>query len=291
MEGFLTGLHKSPFHGFSVEFAEHKVYNPGDSTKNIDWKLYARTDKLFLKQYEEETNLKCNIIIDVSDSMRFPESNNENLTSLNKLGFSAYAAAALIFLLQKQRDAAGLITFSDAVELQTEIKGAGAHIHYLVEKLSQLLDSKIATEKNVTHISNVLHQLAERTPKRSLICLFTDFANQPNKEGLDDVLAGLQHLKHNKNEVVVFNIFDQGKEIDLNYGNQPHKFIDLETGEELKLSPSSFKDAYQKEKLMRQSVIKNSLQKYGIDYVECSLQNGFNKVLETYLLKRLKLAN
>lgn len=291
MEGFLTGLHKSPFHGFSVEFAEHKVYNPGDSTKNIDWKLFARTDKLFLKQYEEETNLKCNIIIDVSDSMRFPTKSNERIQDLNKLGFCAYAAAALIFLLQKQRDAAGLITFSNSVELQTEIKGAGAHIHYLVEKLSQLLDSKTAPEQRVTNISNVLHQLADRTPKRSLVCLFTDFANQPNTENLQDILAGLQHLKHNNNEVVVFNVFDKEKEVDFDFGNQPHKFIDLETGEELKLSPSSYQEAYQKAQRSNQNTIKNSLQNYGIDYVECSVANGFSKVLETYLLKRLKLTN
>ena len=132
VEGFITGLHKSPFHGFSVEFAEHRFYNPGESTKHIDWKLYARSDKMFVKRYEEETNLRCQIVIDSSSSMRYPQDVNLDDQGMNKLKFSVESSAALVELLKRQRDAVGLSLFSDGLDLHTPARSSSAHHRMLV---------------------------------------------------------------------------------------------------------------------------------------------------------------
>lgn len=287
VEGFLTGLHKSPFHGFSVEFAEHKQYVPGDSIRNIDWKLFARTEKLFLKQYEEETNLKCTIAIDTSSSMNFPQSDNTSIDHLNKSGFTAYSAAALLNLLSKQRDAAGLITFNSTIGYQTELKGSKTHFRYLIQQLENtLIDS---TKKQVeTNISKVLHQTADRLPKRSLFILFTDFQNQDH-DSFERISESLQHLKHNNHEVVVFHVVDKKKEVDFEFKNAPYKFIDLETGELVKVNPKEIKKSFQEAQNKNQKLIKNQLLSYKIDYIEADINEGFSKILQTYLLKRAKL--
>ena len=288
VEGFLTGLHKSPFHGFSVEFAEHKLYVPGDSIKNIDWKLFARTEKLFLKEYEDETNLKCSIAIDVSSSMNFPESNNIDINNLNKLGFSIYSAASILNLLSRQRDAAGLITFDENIVDVTEIKGSKTHFYHLVNTVEELLTQK-KVESSDTNISAVIHQIAERLPKRSLFILFTDFHFQKNKESFTEITESLHHLKHNNHEVVVFHVFDESKEIDLDFSNTPHRFIDLETGELVKINPREIQESFKKTQVRNKKIIKNKLSSFKIDYVEANINEGFTNVLKTYLLKRVKL--
>ena len=288
VEGFLTGLHKSPFHGFSVEFAEHKLYVPGDSIKNIDWKLFARTEKLFLKEYEDETNLKCSIAIDISSSMNFPESNNIDVDNLNKIGFSVYSAASILNLLSRQRDAAGLITFDENIVDVTEIKGSKTHFYHLVNSVEELLTQK-KRESSDTNISNVIHQIAERLPKRSLFILFTDFHFQKNKESFTEITESLHHLKHNNHEVVVFHVLDESKEIDLDFSNTPHKFIDLETGELVKINPREIQESFRKTQVRNKKFIKNKLSTFKIDYVEANINEGFFNVLKTYLLKRVKL--
>lgn len=288
VEGFLTGFHKSPFHGFSVEFAEHKIYNPGDSTKNIDWKLFARTEKLFLKEFEEETNVRSTIAIDISGSMNFPKASNANIDDLNKLGFSVYAAASLLFLLNRQRDASGVVLFDEAVRLATEIKGSKTHLAFLVKQLEQVLEGEIKGE-GLSSLSYSLHRIAERSPKRGMITLFTDFSFHSTKEDLDKVLQSLQHLRHNKNEVLVFNVVDKRLEEEFDFGNRPHRFVDLETGEEVKMTPSEFKDKYYDVKSKQLNYIKTKLLNYGIEYVEADVNAGFTNVLETYLIKRSKI--
>lgn len=288
VEGFLTGLHKSPFHGFSVEFAEHKLYVPGDSIKNIDWKLFARTEKLFLKEYEDETNLKCSIAIDISSSMNFPESNNIDVDNLNKIGFSVYSAASILNLLSRQRDAAGLITFDEKIVDVTEIKGSKTHFYHLVNSVEELLTQK-KRESSDTNISNVIHQIAERLPKRSLFILFTDFHFQKDKESFTEITESLHHLKHNNHEVVVFHVLDESKEIDLDFSNTPHKFIDLETGELVKINPREIQESFRKTQVRNKKFIKNKLSTFKIDYVEANINEGFFNVLKTYLLKRVKL--
>jgi uncharacterized protein (DUF58 family) len=168
VEGFITGLHKSPFHGFSVEFAEHRLYNKGESTKHIDWKLFARTDKLFVKRYEEETNLRCQILIDVSSSMLFPK----NDTEINKLEFSVYAVASLIELLKKQRDAVGLSFFAEDFKLETPAKTSMSHHRYLYSELEKLLDKNQQKLGEVTNIMDAIHHFAEKIHKRKFDCAY-----------------------------------------------------------------------------------------------------------------------
>ena len=199
VEGFITGIHKSPFHGFSVEFSEHKLYNNGESTRHIDWKLFAKTEKLYTKKYEEETNLRCHIIIDNSASMHYPSVKNQNLDSLNKVGFSAVAAASLMEILKRQRDAVGLSIYSDSYEYYAPEKGSERHRKMLLHQLEQLLSSN---SKATTETYQYLHEIAEKMHRRSLIFLFTDmFQTSKDNEAL---FEALRHLKYNKHEVVSY---------------------------------------------------------------------------------------
>jgi uncharacterized protein (DUF58 family) len=288
VEGFLTGLHKSPFHGFSVEFAEHKIYNTGDSTKNIDWKIYARTDKLFLKEFEEETNVRSTVIVDISNSMCFPSTSNRSLDSLNKLGFSLYAAAALLILLNRQRDASGIVLFDEKIRFSSEIKGSKTHLAFLIQQLESVLDGKRKGE-GVSHLSSSLHRIAEQSPKRGLIVLFTDFSFHSGKESLDVVLQSIQHLKHNKNEVIVLNVIDKRLEEELDFGNRPHRFVDLETGDDIKLTPSEYKEKFNLLKIKQLNFLKTKLLNFGVDYIDVDINSGFKKVLESYLIRRSKM--
>ncbi|RZK74927.1 MAG: DUF58 domain-containing protein, partial [Pedobacter sp.] len=237
VEGFITGLHKSPFHGFSVEFAEHRLYNVGDNVKNIDWKLFARTDKMFSKRYEEETNLRCQFIIDISSSMYFP------LKEYNKIKFSVQAAAALMFLLKRQRDAFGLSLFTDHLTLNTPAKSTTTHQKYLFTHLEALINSEPMNV--VTNIERALHQIAELIHKRSLVVIFSDMLNTiQDDKSTEALFSALQHLKFNKHEVVIFNVTDKSKEVDFNFENRPYEFIDMETGASLKAHSSKVRDAY-----------------------------------------------
>jgi len=290
VEGFITGLHKSPFHGFSVEFAEHRIYNSGESTKHIDWKLFARTDKLFIKRYEEETNLRSQIVIDTSSSMLYPY-REKNLQS--KLAFSAYCAASLIYLLRKQRDAVGLTFFSDDIELHTEAKLSSLHAKFLFSELEKLLptDSQGEKTKNVpprkiTHAAKTLHVIAENIHKRSLVVLFSDMFDSDNQ---DDLFAALQHLRYNKHEVVLFHVTDKQHEEQFDFKNRPYKFVDMETGEEVKLNPNDVRDDYVQSVTKHLNTIKLKCGQYKIDLIEADINADFNQVLLPYLIKRSKL--
>ena len=283
VEGFITGLHKSPFHGFSVEFAEHRLYNTGESTRHIDWKLFARTDKLFLKRYEEETNLRCRILLDTSSSMDYPEPGGDD--KHNKLTFSVYAAAALTELLRRQRDAVGISTFSDAVELHTETKSNQAHHKYLFNQLELLLNANRAAKK--TAAVDALHLLAERIPRRSLVVIFSDMFD--NSEKADQLFPALQHLKYNKHEILLFHVADQQKEWFLNFENRPYTFTDTETGEQVKAHPNDVKDAYIQRMSEFNKEMKLRCGQYGIQFVETDIAEGFNQVLLRYLVQREKM--
>lgn len=288
VEGFITGLHKSPFHGFSVEFAEHRLYNTGESTRHIDWKLYAKTEKLFVKRYEEETNLRCQIVIDTSSSMYYPIMDNLNQENVNKIGFSTYAAAALVHLLKKQRDAFGVSLFSDEVELHTETKSTTTHSQLVFTELDKLLKP---LEKGVSKRSSgaqTLHEIAEKISRRSLVILFSDMIENSEKNQ-DDLWNALQHLKHNKHEVILFHVVDKKKEIEFDFENRPYRFVDLETGEELKLNPLEVREAYKKSMKTFEHDLKLKCGQYKIDLVEVDISQGFDQVLLPYLLKRKKL--
>ncbi len=283
VEGFITGLHKSPFHGFSVEFAEHRLYNKGESTRHIDWKLFARTDKLFVKRYEEETNLRSQILIDCSSSMLFPYGKKQHS---NKLSFSVLSAAALIYLLNKQRDAAGLTFFSNDIELHTEAKLSFSHTKRLYAELNRLLDKESYQLKKASSIATTLHKIAEQIHKRSLVIIFSDFISEQNNE---DIYSALQHLRHNKHEVVIFHVTDKSLELNFEYQNRPYKFVDLETGETVKLNPNEVRDVFKQKTTNLFEELKLKAAQYRIDFVEADIKNNFENILIPYLIKRQKL--
>ena len=286
VEGFIIGLHKSPFHGFSVEFAEHRIYNPGDSTKNIDWKVYARTDRMYSKQYEEETNLRCQIVIDVSSSMYFPEApTKKGQPFVNKLAFSALAAASLIHLLQKQRDAYGLSIFGEGLELQTPCKSSTRHRNLLMSYLDKYLDNPVKDKG--TNAAACLHQIAEAVHRRSMVVIFSDMFE--HMDNLDELFSALQHLKYNKHEVVLFHVVDKRYELDFDFENRPYIFVDIETGEKVRLQANQVKDYYVEQIQKYKQQLKMKCLQYGIDFVEADINQGFKQVLLPYLVKRSKL--
>jgi len=287
VEGFITGLHKSPFHGFSVEFAEHRLYNSGESTKHIDWKLYGRTDKLFVKRYEEETNLRCQIIIDNSSSMFFPVKDNLSIDNPNKITFSIYAAAAIIGMLKKQRDAVGLSLFSDSVELHTNARSTTAHQKYLYAQLENLLKPIEADVHKKTFAADSLHEISDNIHKRSLVIIFSDMFD--SMATADEVFSALQHLRHNKHEVILFHVVDHAKEVEFDFDNRPYKFIDMESGRELKVNPLEVKDQYISQLRSFKNELKLRCGQYRIDFVEADINKGFKQILLPYLLKREKL--
>jgi len=284
VEGFITGLHKSPFHGFSVEFAEHRLYNTGESTRHLDWKLFAKTDKLFVKRYEEETNLRCRIILDVSSSMLFPEKVEKG--KHNKLEFSIYAAAAMVELLRRQRDAYGLSTFSEKIEFHSEAKSNATHQRLVFNELEKILDAE-STQKATSALDS-LHHISEMIHKRSLVVIFSDMFDNSERE--NDLIHALQHLKHNKHEVILFHVVDKAKELDFEFENRPYRFVDMETGEEVKLNPNEVKVEYVKEVRAREKELQLKCGQYGIDYVAADIGKDFNQVLLPFLLKRKKMS-
>lgn len=284
VEGFITGLHKSPFHGFSVEFAEHRLYNTGESTRHLDWKLFARTEKLFVKRYEEETNLRCRILLDTSASMRYPESKGDD--AHNKLTFSIYAAAAITEMMRRQRDAVGLTTFAETADFHSPAKSTMAHHKFLFNHMERFLDSERAGGSETAAV-DALHQVAERIHKRSLVIIFSDmFDNTAHQEQL---FSALQHLKFNKHEVILFHITDKRTEIDFEFENRPYTFTDTESGEQIKAHPNEIRETYlsQIKKFTDELAVKCG--QYGIDFVPADIADGFNDVLLKYIIKRKKL--
>lgn len=280
VEGFITGLHKSPFHGFSVEFAEHRLYNTGESTRHIDWKLFARTDKLFVKRYEEETNLRCQIVIDTSSSMHFPKD-----AEINKLQFSVYAAAALCEVLKQQRDAYGLTLFQDEITKHLPVKGSPAHQKLVYKTLEDLLELNEINKS--TSAAMAINQVAEVIHQRSLVIIFSDmFEGNAHHE---DLFSALQHLKYKKHEVVLFHVTDKSKELDFDFENKPYHFIDLETQEEIKLNPTQIKGQYIKAINTFYEALKLRCSQYKIDFVEADINQGFDTILYTYLVKRSRM--
>jgi len=279
VEGFITGLHKSPYHGFSVEFAEHQLYNSGESTRHIDWKVFAKSDRLYTKRYEEETNLRCHLVIDCSSSMYYPQE------SKGKITFSIMAAAALTHLLQKQRDAVGIFTFSDNIDIQTQVKSTSSHAHKLLLILERLL--KQAPKNKQTSIALALHEVARKIHKRSLVILFSDmFHNQDQHE---EVFTALQHLKHQKNEVLIFHITDHETELNFDFEDRPYEFVDLESGEKTRVVPGEIKNSYQTAMKQYFLDLKMKCNQFKIDLIEVDIKEPFQKVLSQYLIKRARM--
>ncbi len=286
VEGFITGLHKSPFHGFSVEFAEHRIYNPGESTRHIDWKLYARTEKLFTKRFEEETNLRCQLVIDNSSSMYFP-AYGQKTDQLSKISFSVECAAVLSYLLRKQRDAVGLSIISDHTELHTQARSSILHHQVINGHLEKLYQRDNQVLNKTTNTADLLHYLADNIHKRSLVIIFSDMLE--NESQPEKVFSALQHLKHNKHEVILFHVYEKNKELDFSYEHRPFKFVDMETGKELKLNPADIKTQYTQRMSSYFNEIRLKCMQYHIDFVPADINDGFERILLSFFTKRSRL--
>ncbi|MCS7073364.1 MAG: DUF58 domain-containing protein [Bacteroidia bacterium] len=280
VEGFITGLHKSPYHGFSVEFAEHRSYNNGESLRNIDWKVYAKTDKLFVKRYEEETNLRCNIVLDISDSMRYPEN------GISKLEYGAYLSAALAYLMMLQKDASGLTLFHEQITTYIPPKAKRSWLLQMFTTVEQVVQEKeVFLHKTAT--ATVLHQLAQKFHRRSLVIIITDLFQ--NVSQLDDLFPALQHLRHENHEVLVFQLLDKSTEEEFAFTDQSILLKDLETGEELRVQPSQIREAYQTKMRELKDTFRRRCRELSIEFIEVDIRTPYDKALTDYLIKRKML--
>jgi uncharacterized protein (DUF58 family) len=280
VEGFITGLHKSPYHGFSVEFAEHRLYNHGQSTRHIDWKVFARTDRLYTKQYEEETNLRCLIVLDSSSSMFYPVEDS------GKFRFSAHSASALAYLLHRQRDAVGLCLFDDQIREMTPVKSTRSNL----DKIYSLLEKSLSVKQNRNHktsVAPVLHEIAEKIHRRSLVVIFSDMFDA--SEDLGEVFKALQHLKHNKHEILVFHVSDHDTELEFGFEDRPHEFIDLETGDKIRLNPAEIKPKYLASLKSFHDDLMMKCHQLKIELVQANSKTDYHGVLQAYLIKRAKM--
>ena len=272
VEGFLVGLHKSPFHGFSVEFSEHRQYMPGDNIRDIDWKVFGRTDRYYIKQYEEETNLKANILLDISGSMQYTSH------GITKLQYGTYLAAALAYLLLKQRDAVGLTLFSDRIHRYLPPKSTNTYITFLLRELH-----RIEAQKRPTELSSTLHEMAEKIRRPGLIILLTEFLYEDPARILD----GLRHFRHYKHEVLVFNLLDPNDRW-FRFEDEA-TFVDLETGETLKTQPYLIRDRYRELVDGFYAELRQECRAMHIDFQTIFTDESFEKALTRYLLKRKRL--
>lgn len=281
VEGFISGMHKSPFHGFSAEFAEHKLYNSGESTRHIDWKLYAKTDRLYTKRFDEETNLRCHLIIDNSASMHYPKLQSSQKFYENKVGFSVLASAVLMGLLKKQRDAVGLSVFSEKYEYYAPEKGSDRHHRMVLNALETTLNTP--EPKKATNTIDFLHQIAEKVHRRSMIVLFSDMLQLENEEAL---FNALQHLRHNKHKVILFHVIDAKTEINFDFDASPKKFIDIETNEVVTAFADSIQQEYQKEVTAYFKKMALNCAQNRIKYVQVNVGDTFEKIMLTYLTEK-----
>jgi uncharacterized protein (DUF58 family) len=269
VEGFLTGLHRSPFKGFSVEFAEYRQYLPGDDLATLDWKVFARTDRHFIKKYEEETNLDCHILLDVSASMGYGSG------GITKLSYGSHLAAALAYLMHRQRDAVGLIAFDDQIRKMLAPSARGGHLSALLITLDRL---PLGAQTNV---AKPLNDLAEAIHKRGLVVLISDLLDEPER-----VLEGLKHFRYRGTEVIVFQVLDPA-ELQFPF-EQAARFRDLETRDEVLAVPSAVRDDYLKAIAELQERYRRELRLAGIDYVALDTSVPFDTALMAYLMTRRK---
>jgi len=281
VEGFITGLHRSPYHGFSVEFAEHRPYNPGDELRHVDWKVYAKTDRHYVKQYEEETNLRNYVVLDTSPSMRYKGDG-----ALSKLQYAAYLAAGLHALMVRQRDATGLITFSDQIDALIPPKSTPSHLRLLLSTLERLDLTKHAGQAR-TSAATALGQVTERIRRRSLVIVMTDLFE--NVSAHADLLKALRHLRHRGHEVLVFHILDQATERKFTFPNVPMVFRDMETGEELSVEPSQLRENYEAAATHFTERFRRACLEHNIDFLEVDTATSYEATLLAYLNRRGKL--
>lgn len=282
VEGFITGLHRSPYHGFSVEFAEHRAYTPGDELRHVDWKVYAKTDRYYVKQYEEETNLRSYLVLDTSASMHYRRA--EDLT---KLEYGAYLAAGLAALMLKQRDAAGLLAFDEAVHTALRPKATPAYLRRLLVELERITRVPKADAPKRTSAARALAEVTERIHRRSLVILITDLFE--NVGAHDDLLKALRRLRHRGHEVIVFHVLEGATERQFDFPNAPMVFRDTETGEEMALQPQEVRAHYQEAVEHFSERFRRRCLQHDIDFAELDTATPYDQALMTYLNKRRRL--
>lgn len=279
VEGFISGLHSSPYKGFSVEFAEHREYTRGDNLRFLDWRMLARTDRLYIKQYEEETNLKAQIILDTSGSMLYRHDK-----ALSKLEYSAYLTAILAFLMTRQQDAVGLTTFDEQVQFDMPARTSPRHFGEMMRQLEGLCDRLKQREGETTpaagtNVGDTLHRLAERFKRRCLIILISDLYDDP-----DAVMRALHHFRSRKHEVILFHVFDE-TEIEFPF-KETMRFVDMETGERLQIDPSYVREDYKRQIEEFIEFYRRSCADCQIDYVNTHTSVPYDLMLSRYLHKR-----
>ena len=284
VEGTISGLHKSPFHGFSTEFLERRPYNNGESTRFLDWKYFAKTDKKYIKKYEEETNLRCHVVLDVSSSMYYPQPLSTDLEG-SKIGYATLLSASLMQIMNKQRDAIGLSMFSDEIEFYSREKTNRSHFKNLLGTLEANLIKERKLEK--TQLYSSLHSLAERFHKRSLIVVVSDFVD--SNKNADELFEALKHLSFRKHEILLFHVVDKETELNLDFDNNYHKFVDLENNNEIVLDNLDLRDEFEKRASNHVNTLKFKALQYKMDYKLLNIKDGFKDAIISYLIQRKKI--
>ncbi|MEM1128608.1 MAG: DUF58 domain-containing protein [Bacteroidota bacterium] len=277
VEGFITGLHKSPYHGFSVEFAEHRPYNPGDELRHVDWKVFAKTDRYYVKQYEEETNLRHYVVLDTSPSMHYQREGG-----VSKLAYGSYLAAALHFLMIKQRDATGLIAFDETIHTIMPPKSTQGYLRQLLVKLEHL--ARTQAEGARTSAAAVLDEVAERIERRSLVVVITDLFE--NIGAHEELLAALRHMRHRGHEVLVFHVLESATERRFQFPDVPMLFRDMETGETMSIQPAQMRANYEAAVTAFSERFRRRCLEQHIDFVELDTAASYETALLAYLNKR-----
>ena len=284
VEGFVSGLHRSPYRGFSVEFAEHRPYNQGDEFKHIDWKVYGKSERFYVKQYEAETNLRAHIALDTSSSMYF-----KHFADWSKLRYAIHFASALAFMMNRQRDAAGITLFDEKIHFQLPPKSTRSHLRLIFQHLEKLLDEekKKSKEQRVSASAEALHSLAESLKRRSLVVILTDLFE--NVDHHDALISALRHLRHQKHEVLLFNVLEHQSERELDFKDGKFLFEDMETGSEIEVIPSQVKKDYQKKVQEYTHTFKIACSNARVDFEEIDTQKPLDLALLAYLNKRKRL--
>ncbi|WP_340103610.1 DUF58 domain-containing protein [Rhodohalobacter sp. 8-1] len=284
VEGFVSGLHRSPYHGFSVEFAEHRPYNQGDDFKHIDWKVYGKSERFYVKQYEAETNLRAHIALDVSSSMYF-----RHFADWSKLRYAIHFASALAYMMNRQRDATGLTLFDEDIRLRLPEKSTRSHLRLIYQHLEEELEQekKRSKDQRSSASADALHSLAEKLDRRSLVVILTDLFE--NVDGHDALISALRHLRHQKHEVLLFNVLEHKSERELDFSDGKFLFEDMETGSEIEVIPSQVKDDYKAKVNEYTHKFKIACSDALVDFEEIDTQKSLDLALLAYLNKRKRL--
>ncbi len=282
VEGFIAGLHKSPYYGFSVEFAEHRPYNPGDELKHIDWKVYAKTERYYVKQYEEETNLRAYVMLDTSSSMLY-----KFHSDWTKLRYGIHYAAALMHLMHRQRDATGFIPFDQEIRQFIPAKSSYSHLRMIFTEMEKMLEEESADQQRKTATAQVIHEVAERLNHRSLVIILSDLFENVSQH--EELLSSLKHLRHRNHEVLLFNVLEEQSERELDLPDRKFRLQDMETGEQMEVIPSQVREDYQRKVAEYTHQFKMACSEASIDYEQLDTQGDFDRSLLAYLNKRKRL--